>query len=254
MRYRLDGVVTVVDAVNGAATLDAHMESVKQVAVADRIVLTKTDLIDTPERQRGKEQLLARLHALNPAATILNAAANEATAEKLIACGLFDPECKIPDVKRWLAEEAYADSARDHRHGRTDGHHHDPNRHDARIRAVTLTTETPIPAATFEMFVDLIRSLHGSQLLRLKGIVKLAETPGEPLVIHGVQHVMHPPVRLERWPDGDQRTRIVVITRDLEPEAVTRLFDAFLERRAPDTPDRAALLDNPLVPFGGVDR
>src|SRR5438874_8006104 len=92
MRYRLDGVITVVDAVNGAATLDEHFESVKQAAVADRLVLTKTDLLDTPERRRDKEQLLARLHALNPAATILDAAANEATAEKLIACGLFDPD------------------------------------------------------------------------------------------------------------------------------------------------------------------
>jgi G3E family GTPase len=253
MRYRLDGVITVVDAVNGAATLDAHMESVKQVAVADRIVLTKTDLIDTPERRQGKEQLLARLHALNPAAVILDAAANEATAEQLVACGLFDPDRKIPDVARWLAEEAYADAARGD-HGHHHDHHHDPNRHDERIRAFTLATETPIPAATFEMFIDLVRSLHGPKLLRLKGIVKLAETPDEPLVIHGVQHVMHPPVRLERWPDGDERTRIVLITRDLEPEAVTRLFDAFVGRSAPDRPDRAALVDNPLVPFGGLDR
>jgi G3E family GTPase len=253
IRYRLDGVITVVDAVNGAATLDEHMESVKQVAVADRIVLTKTDLIDTPERRRGKAQLLARLHALNPAALILDAAANEATAENLIACGLFDPERKIPDVKRWLAAEAYADAARDD-HGHHDNHHHDPNRHDARIRAFTVATETPIPAAAFEMFIDLVRSLHGPKLLRLKGIVKLAETPGEPLVIHGVQHVMHPPMRLEGWPDGDERTRIVLITRDLEPEAVTRLFDAFVGRSAPDQPDRVALVDNPLVPFGGPDR
>jgi G3E family GTPase len=253
MRYRLDGVITVVDAVNGAATLDAHMESVKQVAVADRIVLTKTDLIDTPERRQGKEQLLARLHALNPAAVILDAAANEATAEQLVACGLFDPDRKIPDVARWLAEEAYADAARGD-HGHHHDHHHDPNRHDERIRAFTLATETPIPAATFEMFIDLVRSLHGPKLLRLKGIVKLAESPGEPLVIHGVQHVMHPPVRLERWPDGDERTRIVLITRDLEPEAVMRLFDAFVGRSAPDRPDRAALVDNPLVPFGGLDR
>src|SRR5947209_5094970 len=116
LRYRLDDVIAVVDAVNGAATLDQHMEAVKQVAVADRIVLTKTDLIDAPERRRGQEQLLARLHALNPAAAILDAAANEATAEKLVACGLFDPDRKIPDVKRWLAVEAYADSARPH-HG-----------------------------------------------------------------------------------------------------------------------------------------
>ena len=250
VRYRLDGVITVVDAVNGGATLDAHMESIKQVAVADRIVLAKTDLLDRPARRQAKDALLARLRALNPAAAILDAAAGEAAAERLLGCGLFDPERKIPDVKRWLAAEAYAGAAHGHHHE----HHHDPNRHDERIRAFTFATATPIPAATFEMFIDLVRSLHGSKLLRLKGIVKLAESPAEPLVIHGVQHVMHPPLRLEAWPDADQRTRIVLITRDLEPEAVTRLFDAFLDRSAIDRPDRAALLDNPLVPFGGSDR
>jgi G3E family GTPase len=249
MRYRIDGVITVVDAINGAATLDDNIESLKQVAVADRIVLTKSDLADTDERRRAKDALLARLAALNPAAPILDAAAGKATAARLLECGLYNPEQKIPDVKRWLAEEAYA-AAHDHAHA----HHHDPNRHDERIRAFTLATATPIPAATFEMFIDLVRSLHGPKLLRLKGIVKIAEEPERPLVIHGVQHVMHPPARLEHWPDADERTRIVLITRDLAPEAVTRLFDAFLERRAPDTPDRAALLDNPLIPFGGIDR
>jgi G3E family GTPase len=249
MRFRIDGVITVVDAINGAVTLDQNIESLKQVAVADRIVLAKSDLANTPERQHAKDALMARLAALNPAAPVLDAAQGEATAARLIECGLYNPEQKIPDVKRWLAEEAYAAAATRHHE-----HHHDPNRHDERIRALTLATDTPIPGATFEMFIDLVRSLHGPKLLRLKGIVKIAEEPDRPLVIHGVQHVMHPPVRLERWPDADERTRIVVITRDLAPEAVTRLFDAFLERRAPDTPDRAALLDNPLVPFGGVDR
>jgi G3E family GTPase len=84
--------------------------------------------------------------------------------------------------------------------------------------------------------------------------VKLAETPTSPVVIHGVQHIFHPAVRLPRWPDGDERTRIVLITRDLAPDAVKGLFDAFLGAGAPDQPDRAALLDNPLIPFGGVDR
>jgi G3E family GTPase len=247
MRYRLDGVITVVDAVNGAATLDEHLEAVKQVAVADRLVLTKTDLI-TSDAAR-KAELLARLHALNPAAPILDAAAGEATPARLLDCGLFDPRRKTSDVKRWLAEEAYAEAAHQHH-----GHVHDPNRHDERIRAFTLATEQPIPSATFEMFIDLLRSLHGPKLLRLKGIVKIAETPARPLVIHGVQHVMHPPAYLESWPDTDERTRIVLITRDLEPQAVTRLFDAFLSRVAPDQPDRAALIDNPLVPFGGADR
>jgi G3E family GTPase len=249
MRYRLDGVIAVVDAVNAAATLDAHMESVKQVAVADRIVLTKTDLLTTAQGRRDREALTARLHLLNPAAPVLDAAANEATPERLLACGLFDPARKHPDVKRWLAAEAYADA--DHRHH---GHHHDVNRHDDRVRAFSFASEAAMPAATFDMFLDLLRSLHGPNLLRLKGIVKLAETPATPVVVHGVQHVLHPVVQLPRWPDGDERTRIVVIARDVEPSAVRALFDAFLDAAAPDRPDRAALLDNPLVPFGGRDR
>ena len=249
MRYRLDGVVTVVDAINGGATLDQNMESVKQVAVADRLVLTKSDLADTPERRAALAELLARLKALNPAAPVLDAAAGEATPEALLNCGLYDPARKIADVGRWLADEAYAAAHHPHDH-----HHHDPNRHDDRIRAFTFATDAPIPGATFEMFIDLVRSLHGPKLLRLKGIVQIAESPEEPLVIHGVQHVMHPPARLERWPDADRRTRIVVIARDLAPEAVTRLFDAFVKRAATDRPDMAALVDNPLIPFGGVDR
>jgi G3E family GTPase len=246
MRYRLDGVITVVDAVNGDATLDAHVESVKQVAVADRIVLSKTDLVDTPERQQAREHLAVRLRALNPAAPILDAAADEATPARLLACGLYDPERKIPDVARWLAAEAYAEAAHHH--------HHDVNRHDDRIRAFSFTADDAIPSAMLEMFLDLLRSVHGPGLLRLKGIVKLAETPASPVVIHGVQHVFHPAVRLPHWPDQDERTRIVLITRDLEPEAVKQLFDAFLGAAATDRGDRAALLDNPLVPFGGLDR
>jgi G3E family GTPase len=255
LRFRLDGVITVIDAVNGAATLDAHMESVKQAAVADRIVLTKTDLIDTPERQAAKEQLLARLHALNPAARILDAAKGEATPAALLHCGLFDPERKIPDVRRWLAAEAYADTSHgahaDHDHTH---HHHDVNRHDERIRAFSFASDAAIPAATLEMFFDLLRATYGPYLLRLKGIVKIAETPGRPLVVHGVQHIFHPLVQLDGWPDADERTRIVLITRDLEPKTLKRLFDAFLGAAVPDQPDRAALIDNPLVPFGGVDR
>ena len=251
MRYRLDGVIAVVDAMNGAATLDAHMEAVKQVAVADRIVLTKTDLLTAPDGRRGREALVARLHGLNPAAPILDAAANEASPERLLTCGLFDPARKIPDVKRWLAADAYAEGVGDHGHHQ---HHHDVNRHDDRIRAFSFATDAAIPAAMFDMFLELVRSVHGPNLLRLKGIVKLAETPASPVVIHGVQHIFHPVVRLTRWPDSDERTRIVLITRDLDPDAVKRLFDAFLGASAPDQPDRAALLGNPLVPFGGPDR
>jgi G3E family GTPase len=247
MRFRLDGVVTVVDAVNGAATLDAHAEAVKQVAVADRIVLAKTDLIDTPERREGFAVLRARLTALNPAAPMIEA--NAASVPQLIDCGLYDPAAKIPDVKRWLAEEAYA-------HAQDSGHlhhHHDVNRHDARIRAFTLASERAIASSAFEMFLDLVRSMHGPNLLRVKGIVKIAETPDAPIVIHGVQHVFHPPVTLAQWPDEDHRTRLVFIVNDTDPRQIEDLFNAFLGKAQIDRPDRAALEDNPLTPFGGAD-
>ena len=239
LRYRLDGVVTAVDAINGESTLDAHAEAVKQAAVADRIVLTKTDLADVSQRNR----IVRRLRALNPAAPILDAAKDEATPDRLLGSGLYDPDRKIPDVKKWLAAEAYAG---DHHH-----HHHDVNRHDDHIGSFVLTADEPIPAGTLEMFLELLRATHGGNLLRIKGIVKLTEMPETPVVVHGIQHVFHPTARLDRWPDDDHRTRIVFITRDLPERTVRNLFDAFLGVAAPDRPDRTALTENPLVPFGG---
>jgi G3E family GTPase len=238
LRYRLDGVVTVVDAVNGEGTLDAHAEAVKQAAVADRIVLTKTDLADISQRDR----IVRRLRTLNPAAPILDAAKGEATADRILGSGLYDPDKKIPDVRKWLAAEAYADD----RH-----HHHDVNRHDDRIGSFALITDEAIPAGTLEMFLELLRATHGANLLRLKGIVKLTEMPETPIVVHGVQHVFHPTARLDRWPDDDHRTRLVFITRDLPERTVRNLFEAFLGVAAPDRADRAALTENPLIPFGG---
>jgi len=246
MRFRLDGLVTVVDAINGSGTLDAQTEAVKQIAVADRIVLTKQDLVDTPERRAARDRLVARIRALNPAAPIIDA--GDATAAHLLNCGLYDPEQKIPDVKRWLAEEAHADAHAHHTHS------HDRNRHDARIRAFALAADQAIPTPAFEMFLELLRSAHGPNLLRLKGIVKLAESPDRPVVIHGVQHVLHPAAQLDGWPDADHRTRMVFIVRDIEPATIRGLFDAFLDAASVDRPDRAAIVDNPLVPFGGVDR
>ncbi len=249
LRYRLDGVVTVVDCVNGAAALDQHAEAVKQAAVADRIVLSKTDLA-TPAQRAA---LVERLHALNPAASILDAANGEATPESLLNCGLYDPERKIPDVKRWLAEDAYADPHAHHGHGH-DHDHLDRNRHDEHISSFVLTTDKAIPADTLEMFLELLRANYGVQLLRVKGIVRLAEMPDTPVVVHGVQHIFHPTARLERWPDDDHRSRLVLITRDLPERTVRELFEAFLGAAGIDRPDRQALTDNPLVPFGGVDR
>jgi G3E family GTPase len=242
-RYRLDGVVTTVDAVNGMATLDAHIEALKQVAVADRVVLAKTDLAGESAALRE------RLATLNPAASVLDAAKGEASVGRLTGAGLFDPTRKVPDVTRWLADEAVAEAAQhhdhhEHEHGGERAHAH---RHDSKFRVFTATTDEAIPVATLELFLDLLRSAHGPKLLRMKGIVRLAEEPEQPVVLHMVQHVLHPPARLAAWPDADRRTRLVFVTHDLEPSVVRRLLDAFLGRPAPDAPDKAALTENPLA-------
>jgi len=251
MRFRLDGVVTLIDAVNGSDTLDNHPEAVKQAAVADRIVLTKTDLLRTADGAAKRDALIARLRKLNPAAPILDAAAGEASVSALTGCGLYDPDRKIPDVSRWLADEAIAAA---HSHGHHH-HHHDVNRHDERVQAFTLATDRAIPAAMLDLFLELLRSTHGPNLLRMKAIVNIEETPDRPMVLHGVQHVLHPATQLDAWPDADHRTRMVFIVRDIEPRVIQELFDAFLGyTAAPDRPDAQALTDNPLVPFGGLDR
>ena len=242
-RYRLDGVITLVDAVNANATLDEHREAVKQAAVADRLVLTKTDLAGADV----VASVRARLKALNPGAPILDAAKGEATAAALLDAGLYDPASKIPDVKRWLAEAAVEAAEHAHHHHDADDHDHRHHHHDENIRVFTLASEEAISAATLELFLDLLRSVHGAKLLRLKGIVRLAEDPDQPLVLHAVQHVMHPPARLSAWPDQDRRSRLVCVTWNLEPSVVRGLFDAFLGKPQIDTPDRMALLDNPLA-------
>lgn len=265
MRYALDGVVTLVDAVNGEATLDAHEEAMKQAAVADCLVLTKADLLRGDDLRR-LERLTARLGALNPAADVVRADDATATAERLLDRGLYSPDGKIGDVARWLGAEVFED-AHHHGHGHDQhghhdhnhhhhedhgqGHHqHDVNRHDARIRAFCLTSDRPIPAPSFDLFLDLLRSAHGPNLLRVKGLVAVKEEPEHPVVIHGVQHIFHPPVVLDAWPDGDRRTRIVFILRDLDESFVRRLWGAFDGTPAVDTPDAQALTDNPLA-IGG---
>jgi G3E family GTPase len=254
LRYRLDGVVTLVDAVNGMKTLDEHEEAVKQAAMADRLVITKTDL---PEGAAALPELRERLKKLNPAAIVLE---GEPPVAELINAGLYNPASKIPDVARWLREEAVIAAEEDAHHGHHHhdhhghGHHHhkhdQASRHDASIKAFSIATEKPIPFNTLEMFLDLMRSAHGDKILRMKGIVQLADDPDRPVVFHVVQHLMHPPARLEAWPDADRRSRMVCITKDLAPEMVRKMFDAFLGVPQVDTPDKAALIDNPLA-LGG---
>ncbi|CUW40408.1 putative GTPase [Magnetospirillum sp. XM-1] len=219
-RYKLDGIVATVDAVNGDRTLDAQAEAVKQAAVADRLVLTKADIADPV----AVEVLRARLRRLNPAAPIIVAVQGKLEPRDILDAGLFNAGSKIPDVAGWLNEEAY----RAHQHAHHDHHHHhDANRHDAHIQAFVFTATEPVSWMALGFALELMISSKGENLLRIKGIVNARESE-DPLAIHGVQHVFHPPAPLPGWPDDDHRTRIVFITRDLSRQAVEDLLKGVL--------------------------
>ncbi len=251
-RYRLENVVTVVDSVNGLSTLDAHREAVSQVAMADRVVLTKTDLLHGIAGEDMLHAIIARVRKLAPAARILSTHRGEATAARLF--DLDGADDRPQRIKSWLAADAFdaplragrrrsrrasaaagqADHAttHDHDHGHDHAHDdqaHDVNRHDDHISSFSVATGHAIGRMQLELFLELLQSYHGPNLLRMKGIVKMQDDPDRPMVLHGVQHVLHPPVRLERWPDGDHRTRLVFITRDIERAELENLLKAFTD-------------------------
>jgi G3E family GTPase len=242
-RYRLDGVIATVDAVMGASQLERHKESVKQAAVADRLVLTKTD-IAAPEAVAA---LKAQLGAINPAAMPIVAVFGEADPDALFGAGLYDPRTKTADVRRWLNEEAYDAERRAHAH---DGHaHHDhvhdghacgpdcehdhhgtagPDaRHASGIRSFCLKADKPLRWADVDEAFGLLLQMHGDRVLRVKGLLDVAEVE-QPVVIHGVQHLFHPPSTLEAWPDADRCSRIVFITQDLDETRVRQVLGPFL--------------------------
>ena len=243
-RFTLDGVVAVVDAVNAPWQLDQQFESVKQVAVADRIVLSKTDLAD-PAAVAALEE---RLFAINPAAPILRAVSGAIEPAALFDAGLYNPMTKSSDVQRWLKEEAYRDTEghvydRPHEHGHGHGHdhghdhddhghghghhHHDVNRHDDHIRAFCLTFDEPFAWNAIAPALDMLVQSHGLNLLRMKGILNIREVD-QPVVVHAVQHLFHPPAKLDAWPDDDRRSKLVIIARDLEKDAVVRILNSYL--------------------------
>ena len=210
-RFRLDGVVTLVDATNAMATLDNHPEALKQAAVADRLVLTKAELAPDTAALR------ARLAQLNPHAPILGADAEPAA---LLDLGPFQLDAKLPDVARWLGHEA---GHAPHQH------HHDGNRHDAHIHSFSLRYEAPLTLDAVASFLEMLVTTRGDALLRVKAILNI-RGESRPTVLHGVQHIFHPPIRLAAWPDGDDRSsRFVFIVKDLTRETIERGLAAFIE-------------------------
>lgn len=215
-RYRLDTVIAAVDGVQGLATLDAHPEAVKQVAVADAVILTKTDIAPPAPA------LVARIRALNPGAELVEAGLAAGPDAALTAGGgLYDPATKAADVARWLNAEAYAG----HHH-----HHHDVSRHSARIGSFCLAFDAPLEWEHVAHWLDALVIAHGADLLRVKGIIDVAGRE-RPIVVQAVQKLFHPPFELAAWPPGPRRSQIVFITRDLGRDYVAEVLATIRGRR-----------------------
>ncbi len=225
-RYVLSGVVTTIDATHGNQQLDEHPESVKQAAVADRIIITKTDLVDADTLARLRQ----RLSALNPGALVIEAINGQVDFAQLFDTGLYQPDSKAPDVARWLNAEAYRPAARPaNQLGRT------PTltkpRHDERISSICVRYNEPLDWDRLIDVLEMMQSMRGDHLLRIKGIVNV-EGETRPRALHGVQHTLYPAASLPAWPDADHSTRLVFIVKDLDTNFIRDSLDQFLQLRA----------------------
>ncbi|WP_210215578.1 CobW family GTP-binding protein [Mongoliimonas terrestris] len=232
-RFRLSAVLTLVDGVTGDLALDRHLEAVKQIAFADTVLVTKTDLLRDPASRRDRDALLARIGEMNPSATL----ATSFDAADLAA--LFDrhyaPDRLGGDAEGWLAIDRLTrpDSGPGAQAARPDPDGPGiPGRHADDIAAVVLRHPGVLSRTTLDVFLTLLQSIAGAEVLRVKGLVALVDNPERPIVVHIVRHVIHPPVRLDRWPSVDRTSRLVVIGRGIDPDGLTRVF-ATLAERAP---------------------
>ena len=215
--YYLGGIIATIDAVNGNETLDRQIESVKQVAVADKLLITKSDLADDATLR----YLQNRLRLINPAAPQIFAMNGIIDPALLFDNRLYDPQTKISDVQGWLNSESYDDNRNDASH---DHQHENVNRHDDHINAFCITFDAPIQQDRFQLWLKTLLLFRGPDFLRVKGIVNIAGQHA-PVVFHAVQHILHPPVFLDAWPNDDHRSRIVFITRDVEEAELRKSLD-----------------------------
>jgi G3E family GTPase len=231
--YRVSSVLTLVDAVNWADTAEAHEESVRQVALADRIRITKLDLVNG-DRQNGASRIRLELRRINPSAEIAEADWSSATVARLLTAPGFDTADPEADPRPWLNLQAYDaalddhDHDHDHDHGHGHGHASRWRAHDLKDKGIenfVLTRESPLTREEVQFLLDGIAQNLGTGLLRVKGLVNIAEEPGRPAVIQGAQHLLHTMTWLDRWPDGDHRTRVVFITQGIPRDNLKDIVD-----------------------------
>lgn len=215
--FHLARVVTTFDVLEGRATLNSVMEGWKQLAFADHVVLTKTDIADTAHDWPNE------LSALNPAAVYHDRHRQGFNLSWLFGNGAYSITDKVEDVPGWLAME---------RLGTHGDHAHDLNRHGDEIEAISLSHDVPLSPQAVETFLHIVTTNIGSGLLRLKGLFALNDDPARPLVAHAVQHRLYPMQRLEHWPDEDHSSRVVLIGLDMPVKPIRDLFEVLAPRTA----------------------
>jgi len=242
-QYRLQGVVTTIDAVNAMATLDRHPEAQKQAGLADLLLLTKTDLTEdaATDPALSSQRLQQRLKRMNPQARLLQVQDGVLAATELLQLDHIEPALCATPMAQWLNIQAFAPqqpvtalrpgqsrlALREMNVATEAAATLDINRHDDHIQAHCFTFDSPFCAGRFEGWLQLVMQLMGHNLLRLKGIIHLKDHPG-PMVIHGVQHIFHPAAFLAQWPDQDRQSKLVFITCDIDRATLARTFELFL--------------------------
>ena len=237
--YSLDGVVTTVDVINGVSSLERFPECVKQAAIADRLILTKSDLVEVSDHGEKVKDLSDRLRALNPAAPIVVRNTGDVDPGDLFGTGMFNPETKTIDFNSWLNPEQYlsettenpfnaneADSEvtlsyyKDHGHTPEDRRGNDNHHHNPLIKTFCIVRDEPMSLEMLRMFLEGLSNEAGPDLLRVKGIVNIENEPERPAIIQGAQLIFHSLEFMDRWPSEDHRTRIVFITHNIDKKYI----------------------------------
>ncbi|WP_332065196.1 CobW family GTP-binding protein [Bartonella sp. CB189] len=222
----IDAIIATFDTLNNFSLLENYPDIKKQLIFADKIILTKTDI---SYQKAAINTLISALKVINPTAQIIDVYSDNFCSNMLINKTLWSEKEENTELKQWLTITPY---------------NHD---HHSDIQAFSLNCDEPIDHDNLQCFLNILQDTYGEKLLRIKALVALRDNPHHPLVLHGIQAFFHPPIRLAAWPKGIVQTHFVIIADGIEKETIEKLFNAFFNKIAIDTADKAAILNNPLL-------
>ncbi len=218
--FRIGNIICTLDGIAGMRTLRNHEEGIKQIAVADRILITKTDMAEPAL----VSQLELEAHGVNPLALIGHSTGSGFDASLLIDEDINDPAMRAAEIGRWFDANQLA-QMKNHKHAH--GHSHHSHENTAGLNSFVVEYENPIDWTAFGIWLTSLLHAHGERILRVKGLLNVAEST-TPVILHGVQHVVHAPMHLEKWPGDDRNSRIIFITKGISEAAIKTSLTGFL--------------------------